>query len=564
MMRTMITLLSPRFLSFKNGGLSRNAGNRRVRFLLFVLIGVLFWAGAFSGFYRVLVYFRGIEEFGAILANKLLSMIILTFFSLLLFSSIVVSLSKLYLSRDLTLVHSLPVARSDIFWARWIESVMDSSWMALFFSMPVFLSYGIVYEAGIFYYLITATAMLALALISSFLSVWVTLISAYILPAGRIRSLFVFLGLFLVVALVVAFRIMRPERLVNPESFASLVLYLKEMGTAGSPFLPSTWVAESISSALNDVKKTALFNLSLAWSCAGALFAIVNWTAGVVYFRGFTKAQTASERLLVHKKSTSTGRSFLSRILSRPITALMAKEVRTLFRDQTQWTQLFLIAALIVVYLYNFSVLPVEQSKIRTIYIQNIFSFLNMGLAAFVLTAIAARFIYPAVSCEGDAFWIIRAAPVNLRRFLLVKFFVYYVPLAVLAEILIVISNILLQVTPFMMVLSALTIFLMTPGIVAMGIGLGAAWPDFHAENPAQSVSSFGGLLFMLISAAFIAAVIILEAGPVYRLFMADINGKSLTCMQTLWIILSFLIVLLLCVLAVILPLRLGERRLAD
>jgi ABC-2 type transport system permease protein len=515
-------------------------------------------------FYRVLVYFQGIEEFGDILANKLLSMIIVTLFSLLLFSSIVVSLSKLYLSRDLTLVHSLPVARGDIFWARWIESVMDSSWMALFFSMPVFLSYGIVYEAGIFYYLIAVTAMLALLLISSFLSVWVTLISAYLLPAGRIRSLFVFLGLFLVVALIVAFRIMRPERLVNPESFASLVVYLKEMGTAGSPLLPSTWVAECISFALNDLKRTALFNLFLAWSCVAALFTIVNWTAGLVYFRGFTKAQTASERLLVHKKPPSTDKRLVSGILSRPITALIAKEVRTLFRDQTQWTQLFLIAALIVIYLYNFSVLPVEQSKIRTIYVQNIFSFLNMGLAAFVLTAIAARFVYPAVSCEGDAFWIIRAAPVNLRRFLLVKFFVYYVPLAVLAEILIVVSNILLQVTLFMMVLSAVTIFLMTPGIVALGIGLGAAWPDFHSENPAQSVSSFGGLLFMLISAAFIAAVIILEAGPVYRLFMADMNGKSLTGMQTLWIVLSFLIVLLLCVLAVVLPLRLGERRLAD
>lgn len=563
-MHAIITLLLPRFLSFKNGGLSRNAGRRRVRFLLFAVIGLLFWAGAFLAFYRVLVYFQGIEEFGDILANKLLSMIIVTLFSLLLFSSIVVSLSKLYLSRDLTLVHSLPVAHGDIFWARWIESVMDSSWMALFFSMPVFLSYGIVYEAGIFYYLIAVTAMLALLLISSFLSVWVTLISAYLLPAGRIRSLFVFLGLFLVVALIVAFRIMRPERLVNPESFASLVVYLKEMGTAGSPLLPSTWVAESISFALNDLKRTALFNLFLAWSCVAALFTIVNWTAGLVYFRGFTKAQTASERLLVHKKPPSTDKRLVSRILSRPITALIAKEVRTLFRDQTQWTQLFLIAALIVIYLYNFSVLPVEQSKIRTIYVQNIFSFLNMGLAAFVLTAIAARFVYPAVSCEGDAFWIIRAAPVNLRKFLLVKFFVYYVPLAVLAEILIVVSNILLQVTLFMMVLSAATIFLMTPGIVALGIGLGAAWPDFHSENPAQSVSSFGGLLFMLISAAFIAAVIILEAGPVYRLFMADMNGKSLTGMQTLWIVLSFLIVLLLCVLAVVLPLRLGERRLAD
>jgi ABC-2 type transport system permease protein len=35
-----------------------------------------------------------------------------------------------------------------------------------------------------------------------------------------------------------------------------------------------------------------------------------------------------------------------------------------------------------------------------------------MGLAAFVLSAIAARFVFPAVSMESEAFWIILAAPV--------------------------------------------------------------------------------------------------------------------------------------------------------
>ena len=152
-----------------------------------------------------------------------------------------------------------------------------------------------------------------------------------------------------------------------------------------------------------------------------------------------------------------------------------------------------------------------------------------MGLAAFVLTAVAARFVYPAVSFEGDAFWIVRAAPISLRTFLWVKFAVYYLPLLILAEILIVSSNILLQVTPFMMALSVVTVFLMVPGVVALGVGLGAAYPDFQSENPAQSVTSFGGLLFMLLAAGFIATVIILEAGPVYQVFMADFHGRSLS-----------------------------------
>jgi len=36
------------------------------------------------------------------------------------------------------------------------------------------------------------------------------------------------------------------------------------------------------------------------------------------------------------------------------------------------------------------------------VYLQNLFAFLNMGLALFVLTAVAARFAYPAVSLEKE------------------------------------------------------------------------------------------------------------------------------------------------------------------
>jgi ABC-2 type transport system permease protein len=143
-----------------------------------------------------------------------------------------------------------------------------------------------------------------------------------------------------------------------------------------------------------------------------------------------------------------------------------------------------------------------------------------------------------------------------------VKFFVYFIPLLLLTEILIVATNILLQVTDFMMVLSTVTVFLMVPGVVAMGVGLGAAYPDFQSENPAQAVTSFGGLLFMILCAGFIGLVIILEAGPVYAVFMAGIRGQSLSILQWIWLVISFALVLLLCILAVILPMRLGERRL--
>jgi len=456
----------------------------------------------------------------------------------------------------------MPVAKEKVFLARWIESTIDSSWMVIVYSLPVFLSYGIVYGAGVFFYATVGLTILPLCMIASGISALAVVLIAVVLPAGRLRTVFVFLGLALFLILIVAFRLMRPERLVNPDTFASLVLYFKSLETPGSPFLPTTWVFDSIQAALTGVMGSALFDLALTWSFTITLIFTIAWVSGRFYFSGYSKAQTTLERLFPARNQRGRGSTLILGFLSGPVRAFAVKEVRTFFRDQTQWPQIFLIIALIVVYLYNFSVLPLAKSPISTIYLQNLFSFLNMGLAAFVLTAVAARFVYPAVSIEGDAFWIVKSSPIQIRKFLWIKFFVYYIPLLLLAEILIVLSNILLHVTPFMMWLSVATIFFMVPGIVAMGVGFGAAYPDFKSENPAQSVTSFGGLLFMILCAGFIGVIIILEAGPVYSVFMADIRGASLSALQWVWLIGSFSLVLLLCVLAVILPMRLGEQRL--
>jgi len=562
-MHAVRTLLTPRILSFRNGA-AADGQRYRIRAALFGSLGLVFWAGIFAVFYRVLKYFRGAEGFGDILAAKLLSMVLVTFFAILVFSGIITSLSKLYLSRDLVLVHSLPVPPAGIFLSRWIESTADSSWMVIVFSLPVFLSYGIVYSAGPGFYATAGLSLLSLCLIASGISALAVLVAAVVLPAGRLRTVFLFLAVVLTLGLILAFRLMRPERLVNPEQFQTVMAYLKSLETPGSPLLPTTWMMDALMTSLKGFWRDSLFHQALSWSCAASLAFVATGLAGVLYFPGFSRAQTAAERLFPSRWLRPGRQPLLLRFLPPPVRALAFKETRSFFRDQTAWPQLFMVAALIVVYLYNFSVLPLDKTPIRTVYLQNLFSFLNMGLAAFVLTAIASRFVFPAVSMEAEAFWIVRSAPVSIRTFLWVKFFLYYVPLVILAEILIVVSNLLLSVTPFMMGLSAVTMFTMVPGVVALAVGLGAAYPDFKSENPAQAVTSFGGLLFMISCAGFIGAVVILEAGPVYQVFMAGLRRGSLSLLQWGWLVVSFAVAVVLCVLAVVLPMRMGERHLRN
>jgi len=559
-MREILILLKPRLWSFKNQIVSRTGKRRTLRIILFGTLGSAFWAGIFWIFYRLLTYFQSFEDFGDILAYKLLSMALITFFSLLLFSGILTSLSKLYLSKDLGLVHAMPVSRSKIFLARWIESTVDSSWMVLVYSLPIFLSYGLVYQKGVVYYAILGIHLLPFCMIASSLSVLVVIVAAACLPAGRIRSIFLLLGFLVFLVLIISFRMMRPERFANPESFTALMFYLQSLESSHSPLLPSTWFFDSLKGALSGKMETVFLSSALSWTGAITFIFLTTWVAGVLYFRGLSRVQTVPLRFIRFLGATRFRRGFIPDFIPGPVRALAMKEIKTFFRDQTQWSQIFLIVALIIIYLYNFSVLPLEKSRMKVEYVQNLISFLNMGLAAFVLCAVSARFVFPAVSMEGDAFWIVKSSPISIRTLLWAKFAVYLLPLLLLSEILVIVTNLLLRVTPFMMVTSVVTTLLMVPGIVSMGIGLGALYPDFHSENPAQSVTSFGGVIYMTVSLAFIAAVVAVEAGPVYKVFMAGIRKNPVTHMQIVGLSASFAVVLVLCLIALILPMRLGEQ----
>ncbi len=560
-MHTVLTLLKPRVWSFRNRLRGRLEGKAWVKILL-ALISLLFWAGIFAVVYRVLLYFHSIEGFGDVLARKLLSMVLLTFFSVLVFSSILTALSTLYLSKDLPLVHAAPVRVDKVFLARWIESTFDSSWMLFLFGLPVFLAYALVYDAGLWFYLILVVSLIPFCLLASAIGTLVVVLLVVALPANRMRDIFVFLSMVLVILLYFMFRFMRPERLVDPDALATLTGYLRSLEAPGSPFLPTTWMLETLWPALTGINRSALFHLGLCLTGALSLVFIATKLSRVFYFKGVSKAQVARRGPRRRKKAAGTPskRTWLS---SGKVRALLAKDIKTFFRDNTQWSQLFLLVALIIVYLYNFKVLPIEKAPIQTFYLQNILAFLNMGLAGFVLAAMAVRFVFPAVSIEGEAFWLIRSGPLRLKTFLWVKFWTYLIPLLVLSEILIVATNTLLSVTPFMMGLSTITVFFMVFGITAMGVGLGAAYPNFRLENVAQAATGFGGMLFMFLCVGFIGSVIILEAGPVYTIFMARLRGEAIPLVHWIWISVSFILVAGINVVALFWPMRFGLQTLS-
>jgi ABC-2 type transport system permease protein len=560
-MKDWTFLLFPKMLAFRQRFREPSLGAKlKIAFLTALAIG--FWVLTFLIFQKVLLYFRSIELLGDFLTARLLAMLLLTFFSILFFSSLISSLSIFFLSEDLNLILSHPVSLDRVYWARLTETLVYSSWMVLLFVLPIFLAYGWVYESSLEYYLAILFALAPFLFIPSALGTIISMILVNVFPARRTKDILFFLALLLGVGLYFLFRFLQPERLINPDSFSGLVEYMSAMNAPSWPFLPSFWITESLLPILQ--KKSADTGLFLAclWSTAGALGVIGSWVSRAIFFAGWTKSQEARRTYLARVPAFTRFLAWISYPLKPQRGALVLKDFKSFFRDTAQWSQLILLLALVIVYLYNFSVLPLDRAPMPTIFLQNLISFLNMGLAGFVLAAVCGRFALPAVSQEGFSIWVIRSAPIPLDTFLWSKFWTSLVPLLLLAEILILFSNWLLGVTPFVSALSAITIFFMTFGIVGMAVGCGAVYPRFRAENMARMAWGFGGAVYMILTMIFITGVVVLEAWPVYTIFMATIHHRTLSMFQWAGIFFSFTGVALLIGVATFLPMKLGLKSL--
>src|SRR5206468_602470 len=123
-------LLTPKWLTARARTASGERGNA-LRLTFLALFGLLFWAFIFVMLYRLLLFFRGVQEIGPLLAGKLLGMILVGFFSILLLSNVITALSSFFLARDLDLLVSAPVDWLKLYLAKLAETLVHSSWMVV-------------------------------------------------------------------------------------------------------------------------------------------------------------------------------------------------------------------------------------------------------------------------------------------------------------------------------------------------------------------------------------------------------------------------------------------------
>lgn len=553
-LRKIACLLKPRLLSLKN-----SLKREKWKPALAVITGSSFWVLIFVLSVKLLSYLRKAEIIGELLLYKFLSMIILVFFSLLILSNIVSALSTLLLSKDLEICHSSPCSIQDVFVSRMILSILDSSWMLVVFGSPIIMAYAWIYHPSIRFYLDLLQTWFCLTSISAEIGIFFTILIASLIPAHRVKEVFFVCGIALFCAVYLLFRFLRPERLVDPNSFFAVAQYIKSLRMSDCYYLPSYWMSIIL---WKDLKGTSpdLLYLLLMWNSAFALFYIDIWTAQLCYSKAYSKALEAK------KGAKSSDSDMLIKLLTcvcgRDIGILVYKELKSFTRDTAQWTQLMLLGALSVVYVYNFKVLPLSKMGIALSLLQNEIAFLNIGFTGFLISAVCVRFVFPSVSAEGEAFWLIKTSPVPIKKMLWSKFLFYFPFLLVFSEAIVVTTNKMLFADTSVMLIAVVDTFFMTSSAVALGIGMGAIYPNFKYENISQIATSIGAVVYMIVSFLLFFFVILIQAFPTYWILMSRIGNHHISGWQYMIICVSFILSLLIWAISFYKPIQMGAKKL--
>jgi ABC-2 type transport system permease protein len=553
----VLDILRPKWRSF----LARLRHGRKqagARTALLLLLGGGFWTAVFGVSYRVLRYFKGVEEIGPLLAGKLLAVGLLSFAAILLLSNLVTALSTFFLAKDLDMLVAAPVDWIWFYLAKLGETLAHSSWMVALMVVPILTAYGVVFGGGPLFPLVALATLLPFFLLPTVVGSVITLVLVNIFPARRARDLLSLVALSVMAGLVLFLRLVQPEQLARPEGYRSLLDFIAALRAPSHPLLPSEWAASALMNWLLQIRDP--LPLLLLWSTAGAFIVIGASFHRRLYMPGFTKSQEGANG------ATGSGRwhSRLRWLLAwLPVTRreFVLKDLKVFFRDATQWSQLILLATLLIVYVFNIRALPLYTGERVPYVVVTLVVFLNQGLGGFVLSAIAARFIFPSLSLEGRQLWLLRSSPLDLRAMLWSKYWVGTLPLLALALGIGIVTNRMLHAPPFMMLLSTITTVCYTLAVGALALGMGVLFPQFDSENAAQIPTSFGGLVFMMAAVSLLTLIIVIEAVPVAQQLRAWQAGAQTGFPASL--LLAMAAVGTVCALATMLPLRLGLRRLA-
>ena len=531
----MQKLINARLSSIKNRiSLLINLSPRKFVYgLIFILTSI---AGIYFAIYAGLNFIVSLGGLGSIIIKKIIFILFFMLFFLVGVSFGVLFYGLSFKSKEAQFLLSLPVPRGEILSFKFIEAAVFASWIPFLGIFFFFLAYSNIGNAGT-----------SLAFVSLFFSAPFFIISCcfgYLLTLFIVRH-FNLKRILYTAGSILFFIFIFYSNFFIPHEREDIFYYLSEdvafLKFSRMWFLPFSWPGYGIIAFEDyDFKKSFLYLANL-WSLALLCLTFVSSPGKTfisIYHRQFTGQG---------KKSKT--RDYLTLVFSMfglpaCLRSFIVKDIKLFAREPSLWLQFLVFFGILFFYflnLRNFSYHLLEPMW------RNLLTFLNTFSILCIVSAMSIRFVFPQWSLEGRNFWILKLAPVSLKKIFLEKFLLTATALSLISLFLISLSNLMLRITPSFFLFTLFIILLSTITLVSISLGLGGYFVNLKDEYYLKAVESLGGFITIVISFGYTFLTISVFSFLTHLYFIGKLpQFKTVLIVAViLWSILSILVSLI-------------------
>lgn len=417
---------------------------------------------------------------------------------MLLLSNAILSFASLFARRELDYLLHLPLHNIAVVSLKFCETMAMSSWSLLLLGLPLMLAYGQVYDQpGIFYAAFMAY-FLSFILIPAAAGMLMAFALAHYFPRNHRRALVILLGTVSLLALLWAILAWRDASSSAQQSGRLLGEIFSRLAPLQNTLMPSAWTSKGLMAASNGRIEDATRWLAIL--LANGLF--ISWLAVLWMSR---RLNAVYDRIgsVSHRSRQTSGNISRAAVnglfffLPRADRAVPLKDLRTFLRDPVQWGQMLIFVCLLALYVGNVQNFPLDLAQQTT---SHLLGFLGLTSILLILATFTSRFIYPLVSLETRAFWLVGIMPMDRSRLLWCKCAFSAVMTAIVAMPLAGVGAAMAGLQADWLAVQIGYVLVASFALSALSTGLGARFAVQDEPNPARIAAGFGGTVNLILS----------------------------------------------------------------
>jgi ABC-2 type transport system permease protein len=497
----------------------------RLKVTMVLGLSAVLWASLYTLFYQAFAFVDWAIPSPDLRDQAIQNVFGKFFFALmvmLIFSGGILLYGSAFTGRDAKILLTLPTRPERVFLYKFQDAVFMSSWAFLLLGSPMLIAYGQICNAPWYYYATLFPYLLAFVYIPAGLGAILCLAVVYWLPEVRNYVLLAGVAMLLALAVTAIWTITggAESNLLTPDWFQET---LHRLSLTEFRLLPSWWLSAGLLENTRFHWTESLLFLSLMVSNALFVRQMTVWIAAAAYRPAFSR---------LHGRSMGRKKAVLAwfddlfmkmlPFLSNEIRLLIVKDLRLFRRDPVQWSQIAIFGGLLG--LYFFSAGRYKYDAYWSGWI-SIVSLLNVSVVGLLLSTFTTRFVFPMISLEGRRFWTLGLLPIRRSTILWSKFIFAVGSSIVPSSLLILLSDLMLRIDPWIAASHQLTCLLLCFGLSGIAVGLGAKMPSLREQSPSRIAAGFGGTLNLVLSALYIMVVVLLTAVPCHVYFASQTGG---------------------------------------